>query len=72
MSVHSSLAPTATPRDAWLPRPDSPTWPGNAESDYAWRYGRTFVWQRRSCDSTISDCGPYFGPADDTQSEALS
>jgi hypothetical protein len=38
---------------------------GNPYTDTAIRYGRSFVWQCRSCDQAISDRGPIAGPADD-------
>lgn len=43
---------------------------GDPDSDYAWRYGRSFVWWCHSCERTVSDRGPYFGPADDERGHA--
>jgi hypothetical protein len=38
---------------------------GSPYTDAAVRYGRSFVWQCRSCDQAISDRGLIAGPADD-------
>ena len=43
---------------------------GDPDADYAWRYGRSFAWQCPSCERTISDRGPSFGPADDERGHA--
>lgn len=43
---------------------------GDPDSGDAGGYGRSFAWQCRSCDGTISDRGPYFGPADGERGHA--
>lgn len=37
---------------------------GRADSDRAWRYGRSVSWRCRSCDQLVIDRGPCEGPAD--------
>jgi hypothetical protein len=43
---------------------------GDPDSDYAWRYGRSFVWTCHSCDRAIGDSGPCLGPANDERGHA--
>lgn len=36
---------------------------GRADSEMAWRYGRSFGWRCVSCEGLISDRDPFAGPA---------